>query len=73
MGSHALCGLGAFHAIVYVGASGGTQRAAVSNATEVVQLASIASVVSFPELVTSADMTPSPTFDSSPVVLADAR
>src|SRR4051812_1376677 len=68
-------GLGAFQAIGYVVLS----RAAcnvlpdlVSNAIEVVKLATIASVVSYPELLCSADMARSPTFNSSPVVLAAA-
>jgi len=42
----------------------------VSNTVEVVKLTSIASVVSFPELLYSADMARSVTFNSSPVVLA---
>ena len=42
----------------------------VSNTVEVVKLTSIASVVSFPELLYSADMARSLTFNSSPVVLA---
>lgn len=42
----------------------------VSNTIEVVKLTSIASVVSFPELLYSADMARSVTFNSSPVVLA---
>ena len=42
----------------------------VSNTLEVVKLTSIASVVSFPELLYSADMARSLTFNSSPVVLA---
>lgn len=41
-----------------------------SNTIEVVKLTSIASVVSFPELLYSADMARSLTFNSSPVVLA---
>lgn len=44
----------------------------VSNTIEVVKLTSIASVVSFPELLYSADMARSVTFNSSPVVLAAA-
>lgn len=44
----------------------------VSNTIEVVKLTSIASVVSFPELLYSADMARSLTFNSSPVVLAAA-
>jgi len=42
----------------------------VSNTIEVVKLTSIASVVSFPELLYSAEMARSVTFNSSPVVLA---
>ncbi len=42
----------------------------VSNTIEVVKLTSIASVVSFPELLYAADMARSLTFNSSPVVLA---
>jgi len=42
----------------------------VSNTVDVVKLTSIASVVSFPELLYSADMARSVTFNSSPVVLA---
>ena len=44
----------------------------VSNTIEVVKLTSIASVVSFPELLYSADMAHSLTLNSSPVVLAAA-
>jgi polar amino acid transport system permease protein len=44
----------------------------VSNTIEVVKLTSIASVVSFPELLYAADMARSLTFNSSPVVLAAA-
>jgi polar amino acid transport system permease protein len=42
----------------------------VSNAVEVVKLTSIASVVALPELLYSADMARSVTFNSSPIVLA---
>lgn len=42
----------------------------VSNTIEVVKLTSIASVVSFPELLYSAEMARSLTFNSSPAVLA---
>jgi polar amino acid transport system permease protein len=42
----------------------------VSNTVEVVKLTSIASVVSFPELLYSAEMARSVTLNSSPVVLA---
>ena len=44
----------------------------VSNTVEVVKLTSIASVVSFPELLYSADMARSVTFNTSPIVLAAA-
>jgi len=44
----------------------------VSNTIEVVKLTSIASVVSFPELLYAADMARALTFNSSPVVLAAA-
>ena len=42
----------------------------VSNTVEVVKLTSIASVVALPELLYSADMARSVTFNSSPIVLA---
>ena len=44
----------------------------VSNTVEVVKLTSIASVVAFPELLYSADMARSLTFNASPIVLAAA-
>jgi polar amino acid transport system permease protein len=44
----------------------------LSNTVEVVKLTSIASVVALPELLYSADMARSVTFNSSPVVLAAA-
>jgi len=44
----------------------------VSNTIEVVKLTSIASVVALPELLYSADMARSVTFNSSPIVLAAA-
>jgi polar amino acid transport system permease protein len=44
----------------------------VSNIVEVVKLTSIASVVALPELLYSADMARSVTFNSSPIVLAAA-
>jgi polar amino acid transport system permease protein len=44
----------------------------VSNTVEVVKLTSIASVVALPELLYSADMARSVTFNSSPLVLAGA-
>ena len=42
----------------------------VSNTVEVVKLTSIASVVALPELLYSADMARSVTFNTSPIVLA---
>jgi polar amino acid transport system permease protein len=44
----------------------------ISNSVEVVKLTSIASVVALPELLYSADMARSVTFNSSPIVLAAA-
>jgi polar amino acid transport system permease protein len=44
----------------------------VSNTVEVVKLTSIASVVALPELLYSADMARSVTFNSSPIMLAAA-
>jgi len=44
----------------------------ISNTVEVVKLTSIASVVALPELLYSADMARSVTFNSSPIVLAAA-
>jgi polar amino acid transport system permease protein len=44
----------------------------VSNTVEVVKLTSLASVVALPELLYSADMARSVTFNSSPIVLAAA-
>ncbi len=44
----------------------------VSNTVEVVKLTSIASVVALPELLYSADMARSVTFNSSPIILAGA-
>jgi polar amino acid transport system permease protein len=44
----------------------------LSNTVEVVKLTSIASVVALPELLYSADMARSVTFNSSPIVLAGA-
>ena len=44
----------------------------ISNTVEVVKLTSIASVVALPELLYSADMARSVTFNSSPLVLAAA-
>jgi polar amino acid transport system permease protein len=68
-------GLGAFQTIVYVVLPQAVRNVLpdlVSNTIEVVKLTSIASVVSFPELLYSADMARSLTFNSSPVVLAAA-
>ena len=68
-------GLGAFDTIVYVVLPQAVRNVLpdlVSNTIEVVKLTSIASVVSFPELLYSADMARSLTFNSSPVVLAAA-
>ena len=44
----------------------------ISNTVEVVKLTSIASVVALPELLYSADMARSVTFNTSPIVLAAA-
>jgi len=68
-------GLGAVPTIVYVVLPQAVRNVLpdlVSNTIEVVKLTSIASVVSFPELLYSADMARSLTFNSSPVVLAAA-
>ena len=68
-------GLGALQTIVYVVLPQAVRNVLpdlVSNTIEVVKLTSIASVVSFPELLYSADMARSLTFNSSPVVLAAA-
>lgn len=66
-------GLGGTQTIVYVVLPQAVRNVLpdlVSNTIEVVKLTSIASVVSFPELLYSADMARSLTFNSSPVVLA---
>jgi polar amino acid transport system permease protein len=66
-------GLGAAATIVYVVLPQAVRNVLpdlISNTIEVVKLTSIASVVSFPELLYSADMARSLTFNSSPVVLA---
>ena len=66
-------GLGAMATIVYVVLPQAVRNVLpdlISNTIEVVKLTSIASVVSFPELLYSADMARSLTFNSSPVVLA---
>jgi len=68
-------GLGAVPTIVYVVLPQAVRNVLpdlVSNTIEVVKLTSIASVVSFPELLYSADMARSLTFNSSPVVMAAA-
>src|SRR5437899_6624187 len=68
-------GLGALQTIVYVVLPQAVRNVLpdlVSNTIEVVKLTSIASVVSFPELLYSADMARSVTFNSSPIVLAAA-
>jgi polar amino acid transport system permease protein len=65
--------LGAMATIVYVLLPQAVRNVLpdlISNTIEVVKLTSIASVVSFPELLYSADMARSLTFNSSPVVLA---
>jgi len=66
-------GLGSFATLVWVVLPQAVRNVLpdlVSNTVEVVKLTSIASVVSFPELLYSADMARSLTFNSSPVVLA---
>ncbi len=66
-------GLGAFQTLIYIILPQALRNVLpdlVSNTIEVIKLTSIASVVSFPELLYSADMARSLTFNSSPVVLA---
>jgi polar amino acid transport system permease protein len=66
-------GLGLFPAFAYVVMPQAVRNVLpdlISNTIEVIKLTSIASVVSFPELLYSADMARSLTFNSSPVVLA---
>jgi polar amino acid transport system permease protein len=66
-------GLGAFQTLAYIVLPQALRNVLpdlVSNTIEVIKLTSIASVVSFPELLYSADMARSLTFNSSPVVLA---
>jgi|SRR5579883_2855671 len=66
-------GLGAFSTFTYVVLPQAVRNVLpdlISNTIEVIKLTSIASVVSFPELLYSADMARSLTFNSSPVVLA---
>jgi polar amino acid transport system permease protein len=66
-------GLGAIQTLAYVVLPQAVRNVLpdlISNTIEVIKLTSIASVVSFPELLYSADMARSLTFNSSPVVLA---
>jgi polar amino acid transport system permease protein len=66
-------GLGAFPTFTYVVLPQAIRNVLpdlISNTIEVIKLTSIASVVSFPELLYSADMARSLTFNSSPLVLA---
>ena len=68
-------GLSAFHtltAVVLPQAIRNVLPDLVSNTVEVVKLTSIASVVALPELLYSADMARSVTFNASPIVLAAA-
>jgi polar amino acid transport system permease protein len=68
-------GLGAGQALAYVVLPQAVRNVLpdlISNTVEVVKLTSIASVVALPELLYSADMARSVTFNSSPVVLAAA-
>jgi polar amino acid transport system permease protein len=68
-------GLGAGQALAYVVLPQALRNVLpdlISNTVEVVKLTSIASVVALPELLYSADMARSVTFNSSPVVLAAA-
>ena len=66
-------GLRAYQALAYVVLPQAVRNVLpdlVSNTVEVVKLTSIASVVALPELLYSADMARSVTFNSSPIVLA---
>jgi polar amino acid transport system permease protein len=66
-------GLGAFPAFTHVVLPQAVRNVLpdlISNTIEVIKLTSIASVVSFPELLYSAEMARSLTFNSSPVILA---
>ncbi len=66
-------GLGAWQAMVYVVVPQAVRNVLpdlVSNTIEVVKLTSLASVVALPEMLYSADMARSLTFNSSPIVLA---
>lgn len=68
-------GLRAYQALLYVVLPQAVRNVLpdlVSNTVEVVKLTSIASVVALPELLYSADMARSVTFNSSPIVLAAA-
>src|SRR5882672_6399038 len=68
-------GLGVFNTLGYVVLPQAIRNVLpdlVSNTVEVVKLTSIASVVALPELLYSADMARSVTFNASPIVLAAA-
>jgi polar amino acid transport system permease protein len=68
-------GLGATPTFIFVVAPQGVRNVLpdlVSNTIEVVKLTSLASVVSMPEMLYSADMARSLTFNASPIVLAAA-
>jgi len=68
-------GLAGYHTLLYVVLPQAVRNVLpdlVSNTVEVVKLTSIASVVALPELLYSADMARSVTFNSSPIVLAAA-
>ena len=68
-------GLRGYQALIYVVLPQAVRNVLpdlVSNTVEVVKLTSIASVVALPELLYSADMARSVTFNSSPIVLAAA-
>jgi polar amino acid transport system permease protein len=66
-------GLRSYHTLAYVVLPQAMRNVLpdlISNTVEVVKLTSIASVVALPELLYSADMARSVTFNSSPIVLA---
>jgi polar amino acid transport system permease protein len=68
-------GLGAAQTFIFVVAPQGVRNVLpdlASNTIEVVKLTSLASVVSMPEMLYSADMARSLTFNASPIVLAAA-
>ena len=68
-------GLRSYQTLAYVVLPQGVRNVLpdlVSNTVEVVKLTSLASVVALPELLYSADMARSVTFNSSPIVLAAA-